>query len=130
MYFALTVVDFSIAFAAVNFLGAEQVGKVTQYVKGVVLETLHGKSPEDSPDGNVSGRESAHGGGNEGLYAMIILAYTIHKTLFMPFRVALTVGLTPRLVRWLRTRGFTGTGGATRAATHLRDKVKRRVDKD
>lgn len=130
VYFALAIVDFSIAFAAVNLLGAEQVGKATQYVKGAVLEMFHGTKPEDSPDSNVSGTESTHGSGNEGLYAMIVLAYTVHKTLFMPIRVGLTVGITPKLVRWLRTRGWTGSGGATRAATHLRDKMKKRVDKE
>ena len=130
VYFALTIVDFSVAFAAVNFLGAEQVGKATQYVKGAVLDIFHGTKPEDSPDANVNGRESTHGGGNEGLYAMIVLAYTVHKTLFMPIRVGLTMAITPRLVRWLRSRGWTGSGGATRAATHLRGKMKKkRVDK-
>jgi len=130
VYLAIGIVDFSIAFAAVNFLGAEQVGKVTQYVKGAVLDVLHGTKAEDSPDANVNGRESTHGGGNEGLYAMILLAYTVHKTLFMPLRAGLVMAITPRLVRWLRTRGWTGSGGATRAATHLRGKMKKRVDNE
>ncbi|PVG00403.1 hypothetical protein CPB86DRAFT_224361 [Serendipita vermifera] len=128
VYLALGTVDFTIAFAAINFLGAEQVGRVTAQVKGMVLDILHGSNSEDSPDGKVNGRESATPGGNESLYAMIVLAYTVHKTLFLPLRAGLTVAITPKLVRWLRTRGWTGSGGATRAASHLRDKMKRNRD--
>jgi N-terminal acetyltransferase 2 len=133
VYFVLTVVDFSIAFAAVNLLGAAQVGRATAYVKGAVLDMIHGAgigvSSEDSPDSAINGRESANGGagGNEGLYAMIVLAYTVHKTLFMPIRVGLTMAITPKLVRWLRTRGFTGQGGATRAAGQLRQNMRRKA---
>ncbi|KAG8813402.1 hypothetical protein FRC17_001587 [Serendipita sp. 399] len=126
VYFALGVVDFSIAFAAINFLGAEQVGKVTSYVKESVANMIHGSSPNDSPDGHVNGKESPSRVGNEDLYAMIVLAYTVHKTLFLPFRAGLTIAITPKLVRWLRSRGFTGAGGATRAASHVRQKFKTR----
>lgn len=135
VYLALSVVDFSIAFAAVNLLGAAQVGRATAYVKGAVLEMIHGAgvgiSSEDSPDGAINGRESTTGGtgGNEGLYAMIVLAYTVHKTLFMPIRVGLTMAITPKLVRWLRIRGFTGQGGATRAAGQLRQNLRRKGDR-
>jgi len=135
VYFALTVVDFSIAFAAINLLGAAQVGRATAYVKNAVMDMVHragvGLSSDESPDGSVNGRESASGGagGSEGLYAMILLAYTVHKTLFMPIRIGLTMAITPKLVRWLRMRGFTGQGGATRAAEHLRQSMRRRGDR-
>lgn len=130
VYFVLGVVDFGIAFAAINFLGADQVSKVTSYIKGTIEEMWHGSGPSDSPDGAVNGKESANGGGREGLYAMLVLAYTVHKTLFFPFRAGLVVAITPKFVRWLRSRGWTGSGGATRAASHLRDKMKRKADID
>jgi hypothetical protein len=126
VYLAIGVVDFSIAFAAINFLGADQVSKVTTYIKGTVEEMWHGSSPDDSPDSAVNGRESVHGGGREGLYAMIILAWTVHKTLFLPFRAGLTVAITPKFVRWLRVKGWTGS----RAATQIRERLKRKADRD
>lgn len=134
VYLALGVVDFSISFAAVNVLGAAQVGKATAYIKGAVVDAIHGAgiglSNDDSPDGAVNGRESTTAGvGSEGLYAMIILAYTLHKTLFMPLRAGLTMALTPKLVRYLRMRGWTGQGGATRAAGQLRQNLRRKGDR-
>ncbi|KAG8772777.1 hypothetical protein FRC15_002516 [Serendipita sp. 397] len=128
VYLVLGVVDFSIAFAAINFLGAEQVGKVTTYIKESVKNVLHGSSPDDSPDGHINGKESPSVVGSEGLYAMIVLAYTVHKVVFLPFRAGMTIAFTPRLVRWLRSKGWTGAGGATRAATHVREKLKRGRD--
>jgi N-terminal acetyltransferase 2 len=128
VYLAIGAVDFTIAFAAINFFGAEQVGRVTAQVKGKVLDMIHGSTSEDSPDGRVNGRETAIPGGSEGLAAMVLLAWTVHKTLFLPLRAGVTVAVTPKLVRWLRMKGWTGTGGATRAATHLRDKMKRNRD--
>ena len=128
MYFAIGVVDFTVAFAAVNFFGAEQVGRVTTYAKGAIHDLMHSSSPDDSPDGKINGKEAPTAGGGEGLYAMIILAYTVHKVLFMPLRVGVTMAITPKLVRWLRVKGWTGPGGATRAASHVRDRMKRNVD--
>ena len=85
-------------------------------------------APTPSPDA-----AAASAGGNEGLYAMIVLAYTIHKTLFLPVRVGLTAGLTPKLVNWLRARGWAGGAGTRRAAsemreraTEMRDRIRRR----
>lgn len=135
VYLAIGVVDFSISFAAINLLGAEQVGRVTSYVKGAVVNAVHsvgiGFSSDDSPDGAVNGRESTAnaGAGSEGLYAMLVLAYTVHKTLFMPLRAGLTVTMTPKLVRWLRMKGWTGKGGATRAAGQLRQSIRRKEDR-
>lgn len=128
VYLALSVIDFSIAFAAINFFGAQQVGRVTAYVKGTIHDIIHRSSPDDSPDGKINGKETATTAGGEDLYAMIILAYTVHKVLFMPIRAGLTVAITPKFVRWLRMRGWTGPGGATRAASHMRERMKRNAD--
>ena len=73
------------------------------------------------------------GTSNEGLWAMIVLAYTIHKTLLLPFRVGVTAAFTPKFVGWLAKRGWAGSQGTRRAAQHVRDKYgknkgKERVD--
>ena len=60
--------------------------------------------------------------------AMLLLAYTVHKTLFLPFRVGLTAAFTPKLVGWLTRRGWAGGEGAKRAAREMRDKVRKGDD--
>jgi len=133
MYIAIGIVDFGVAFAGVNLFGAAAVGRATAYVKGAVLDAMHGAgigiSSDDSPDGAINGKESSAAVGSEGLYAMILLAYTVHKTLFMPIRAGLVLTMTPKLVRWLRTKGWTGQGGATRAAGQLRQSMRRKGDR-
>ncbi|POY73961.1 hypothetical protein BMF94_3004 [Rhodotorula taiwanensis] len=54
-------------------------------------------------------RESAQGGGKS-KYGTIattaVLAYAIHKTLFLPVRVGITVAITPKVVRMLQGWGW------------------------
>jgi N-terminal acetyltransferase 2 len=114
--------DFAVAFAGINLLGAEHVSRVVVSVKQWVAGLIHSRPPDP-------GREEvettvAHGG-HEGLYAMIVLAYTIHKTLFLPLRVGLTAALTPKLVGWLGKRGWAGGEGTKRAATEIRERMRR-----
>jgi hypothetical protein len=61
---------------------------------------------------------------------MLVLAYTIHKTLFFPVRVGLTAGLTPKLVGWLSRRGWAGGAGTRRAAMEMRDKLRSARSRD
>ncbi|KIK97218.1 hypothetical protein PAXRUDRAFT_825158 [Paxillus rubicundulus Ve08.2h10] len=128
MYLVLSALDFTIAFAGVNLLGAEQVSQVAACVKGVVLGFIHRKPLEDGKDGIDS--TTADQGGQEGLYAMLVLAYTIHKTLFLPVRVGLTAALTPKMVGWLRMRGWAGGEGTKRAAREMREKIRNRQSRD
>ena len=72
----------------------------------------------------------AHGGGSEGIWAMVVLAYTIHKTLFLPVRVGLTAAVTPRLVGWLRSRGWAGSAGTKRAAQEMRERIRSHGGRD
>jgi len=113
---------------AINFLGAEQVGKVTTYIKGTVLQMIHSKQEEVIPNGD-EGKQTS-GVGSESLWAMIVLAYSVHKTLFLPLRAGLTLTITPRLVKWLNSRGWGGSAGALRAAAQMKDKMRRKVDRD
>lgn len=122
MYFFLSAIDFGVAFAGVNLLGAEHVSRVAASVKEYVTGFIHARPSEP-------GREelesiSGHGQSQEGLYAMIAVAYTIHKTLFLPVRVGLTAALTPKLVGWLGRRGWAGGEGTKRAARVMRERMR------
>lgn len=125
VYLVLGVIDFGVSFAAINLVGAEQVSRAVATVKSTVMGLVMTPHPTEP------GREEMDAtvnpaGGKEGLYAMIVLAYTIHKTVFVPVRVGLTAGLTPRLVWWLRRRGWAGGAGTIRAAEEMREKLSNR----
>ncbi|KAK0225771.1 hypothetical protein IW262DRAFT_1430582 [Armillaria fumosa] len=125
VYTVLSVIDFGVAFAGINLIGAQQVAQFTASAKEAVLSIVHSRPPEPGQEDMDSTVRSVEQGGNEGLYAMLLLAYTIHKTLFVPVRIGLTAGLTPKLVGWLRQRGWAGGAGTRRAATEMRDRLRR-----
>ncbi|KAF7362016.1 Peptide alpha-n-acetyltransferase [Mycena venus] len=112
MYICIGFLDFGVAFSLINIVGAEYVERLTTSAKGRPEPGLDELDPAPSH------------GGHEGLMAMVILAYTVHKTLFLPVRVGLTAYLTPTLVGWLRQRGWAGGAGTVRAATHMRERLR------
>lgn len=127
VYIVLSVADFSVAFAGVNIIGAEHVARVAAAAKDALAGFFPHKPVE--PGREEIEHAAAHGG-SEGIWAMVALAYTIHKTLFLPVRVGLTAGITPRLVSWLRTRGWAGSAGTKRAAQEVRERIRSRRDRD
>jgi len=129
VYVVLSALDFGVAFVAVNFLGAEYVSQVAASIKGMVDDTLHLRPAEPGRDEIEPIQNPQTKGGQEGLYAMLVLAYTIHKTLFLPVRVGLTAAFTPRLVRWLGKRGWAGGAGTRRAAYEMRERIRERRDR-
>lgn len=126
VYIVLSAVDFGVAFAGVNLLGAEYVSQVAASVKETVASVLHSHPPEPGKDEIESNAGRPGQGGQEGLYAMLMLAYTIHKTLFFPVRVGLTAAVTPKLVGWLAQRGWVGSAGTKRAAAEMRERLRER----
>lgn len=125
MYIILSVLDFSVAFAGINIIGAEHVSRVTSAVKEYVSGFIHSRPPEPGREEMESMSSHARSGGQEGFWAMLLLAYTVHKTLFLPVRVGLTATLTPKVVHWLRARGWAGGEGTKRAAREMRDRMRR-----
>lgn len=119
--------DFGIAFGLVHLLGADKMSKWAAQAKALVTDIIH---PTDPNAPATAGVEKAVHGGNEGLYAMIVIAYAVHKTLFLPFRLGLTAALTPKMVNWLAARGWAGRAGTVRAANHMRDRVRVARGKD
>ncbi|KAF8161001.1 hypothetical protein B0H34DRAFT_746547 [Crassisporium funariophilum] len=126
VYLVLSALDFGVAFVGINLLGAEYVSQVASAAKAMVAQVLPSRPAEPGLDEIDSIHNGQAKGGQEGLYAMLVLAYTIHKTLFLPVRVGLTAAFTPRLVGWLRQRGWAGSAGTRRAANEMRDKIKER----
>jgi hypothetical protein len=124
MYAVLSLADFTVAFAGINLIGAEHVSRATSAIKEFVMSYISTHPPEPGRDEIESASSSHATGGREGLYAMLILAYTVHKTLFLPFRVGLTAAFTPRLVHWLQARGWAGGAGTKRAAQEMRQRMR------
>lgn len=122
VYLVFSALDFSVAFVGIRLLGAEQVSQAAAYVKQLVFGLFQNKPAE--PGRDEIENPSTGNGSQEGLYAMLILAYTIHKTVFLPVRVGLTAALTPRIVGWLRARGWAGSEGARRAAREARERIR------
>jgi N-terminal acetyltransferase 2 len=120
VYVVFSTLDFGVAFIAINLLGANQVAYMAASIKSFFFDLI-GRTPTEHP-----GEPDSHpAGGSEGLYAMIVLAYTVHKTLFLPVRIGLTAAFTPKLVGWLGRRGWVGTDGAVRAGREIRERVRR-----
>lgn len=127
MYMVITVLDFGVAFVGINLLGAEYVSGIAAAVKSSVASVIYSKPAEPGMDEIESPTNTATGSGQEGLYAMLVLAYTIHKTLFLPVRVGLTAAFTPKLVGWLTRRGWAGGAGTRRAASEMRERLRERT---
>ncbi|KXN90219.1 hypothetical protein AN958_04709 [Leucoagaricus sp. SymC.cos] len=129
VYLILSALDFGVAFLGINLLGAEYVSGVAAQAKSMVYDMLHSRPAEPGKD---EIERATHGDqvGSEGLWAMLVLAYTVHKTLFLPVRVGLTAAFTPRLVGWLRQRGWAGGAGTRRAASEVREMLRERRSKD
>jgi hypothetical protein len=128
VYLVLSALDFGVAFVGINLLGADYVSHVATQAKNMVYDMLHSRPAEPGRD-EIDQATHANQG-SEGLYAMLVLAYTVHKTLFLPVRVGLTAAFTPRLVGWLRQRGWIGGAGTRRAAAEVREILRERRNKD
>ncbi|KAB8076304.1 hypothetical protein BDV29DRAFT_89929 [Aspergillus leporis] len=117
VYLLLSAMDFPICFAAVRFLGAEQIGQYEDVViesfksaVGTVLPSVQeAQSQEDGGEMKTSGEVEveAQTKTDEGasLWTQVALAYAIHKSLIF-IRVPLTAGITPKVVKVLRQWGW------------------------
>lgn len=117
VYTAISVFDFSLAFTVVNVAGAERVKKVENKVLDWVGMNTSNPSDEQVKEDKNS------------IWAMTVLAYGIHKTLFLPPRLALAAGITPRLVKELQRRGYRVGPNAEKVVARVR-KAKERINGD
>ena len=125
VYLLISALDFGVAFVGINLLGAEYVSRVAASAKSMVTNLIS-KPAEPGLDEVESTKNLQSGEGHEGLYAMLVLAYTVHKTLFLPVRIGLTAAFTPRLVAWLGRKGWAGGAGTKRAAQEMREIFRQR----
>ncbi|TFL01536.1 hypothetical protein BDV98DRAFT_567115 [Pterulicium gracile] len=127
VYLLVGVVDFGVAFAGISLFGAEHVSRAVATAKSAVLGFIH---PEHPPEPGKEDTDPLHinpsAGGSDGLYAMLVLAYTVHKTLFMPVRIGVTAAFTPKIVGWLTKRGWAGRAGTKRAAEEVKERIRSR----
>ncbi|KAF7315299.1 DUF1279 domain-containing protein [Mycena indigotica] len=127
VYLVISVFDFGLAFGLIHLIGADYVEHLTKVSKDFVLGYIRNNKP---PEPGLEQVDPAPRSGQEGIYAMLLLAYGVHKTLFLPLRVGLTAFLTPSLVRWLRQRGWAGSAGTKRAATQIRERLRKTTRDD
>lgn len=121
MYWILSTVDFTLSFLVVHSLGAERIEPVISSSLHTYRVWRHGEEEtKELEEGDrqrreeVKAEEKKGGGGYWGsrmFWAEALLAYTIHKTALLPFRAGLTVAWTPKVVKWLRARGWAGKVG-------------------
>jgi N-terminal acetyltransferase 2 len=126
VYFAISIIDFAVAFAGINLLGADYVSSVAASAKAWVFSLVYTRPPEPGREEIEDVSRNATEGGQEGLYAMLVLAYTVHKTLFLPIRIGGTAAFTPRIVNWLRARGWAGGAGTRRAMQEMKERLRDR----
>lgn len=107
VYLAASTVDFSLTFLAIHLLGADHIRSLESSLrKSIGLEQRNSDSEE--------AEETKSGGG--GIWTEAVLAYTIHKTLLLPVRVAFTAAVTPSFVKWLVKMGWAKANHQVKAA--------------
>ncbi|RXK38450.1 hypothetical protein M231_04215 [Tremella mesenterica] len=122
MYFLLSGLEFPFTFLAVHLVGAERLQPIVDWATGIYHDFMGSSQSEikDEEKSDVRDEDGNEGKGENGekikeemkwfssptFWAEILLAYTIHKTVMLPVRAGLTVAWTPRVVEWLRARGW------------------------
>ncbi|KAH8551915.1 hypothetical protein BGW37DRAFT_492878 [Umbelopsis sp. PMI_123] len=99
-------------------VGADKVKELEDWVKGSFGRFgVWSKKDTDKPEttattlgvGGVLGEMEAEvtaEGEQPSMASIFILAYGIHKTVFLPFRLGITAAVTPWVVRRLQTMGW------------------------
>ncbi|KAI8140467.1 hypothetical protein BJV82DRAFT_622695 [Fennellomyces sp. T-0311] len=96
VYLGIGMIDLGAVFAGIQVLGQDKVKQVEDTVVNTVNEWL-GRPPRPVKE-NSDEKAS--------LASVFVLAYGIHKTLFLPVRVTLTAAITPAFVRKIHALGW------------------------
>ncbi|KAG1507134.1 hypothetical protein G6F46_009369 [Rhizopus delemar] len=98
VYLALGVVDLTTTAAVISVKGARQVKEAEDYVIGKVKSWVGLKhTPVDSS--RLSNEKPS-------LTTLFVIAYGIHKTVLLPFRLSLTAAITPGVAKRLQAWGW------------------------
>ncbi|PWY99451.1 hypothetical protein BCV70DRAFT_118938 [Testicularia cyperi] len=130
VYMAASAVDLSLTFAAVHLLGAEHIKTLEARIRAYVGLEPRQDTPDndnDDDDETAPNKHPPHSASqqkqkkdkflSDSFWTELVLAYTIHKTLLLPVRVAFTAAVTPSFVKWLVRIGW------ARANHHVRAKI-------
>ncbi|WFD02894.1 DUF1279 super [Malassezia obtusa] len=110
IYLAIGTVDLSIAFAVVHIYGGDRVREIERVVRGWIglaqkeTEEMVQQSPDTEKSRPLVAPQSELSDTQKLLAQLsteFVLAYGIHKTLFLPPRAAVTAAITPAVVRWM-----------------------------
>ncbi|KAI7957306.1 hypothetical protein MJO28_004401 [Puccinia striiformis f. sp. tritici] len=105
VYGVLGGLDFGLSFIAIYLVGAEHVRTAEDWL----LESLNWKRAHSTPLPSNTTTTTTTGTteiDSSMLWTTAVVAYTIHKTILLPFRIGLTAWITPPIVRQLRKRGW------------------------
>ncbi|KXT06858.1 hypothetical protein AC578_7231 [Pseudocercospora eumusae] len=119
IYLGLSVLDFPFCFLAVRWFGAERIAGVEHaivdgfwdIVEKVIpslterrLQKQAAEAAEAAQEAGDAVAEDARGK-NPGLGTQLLLAYGVHKSLIF-FRIPITLAITPKVVKTLRSWGW------------------------
>jgi hypothetical protein len=76
------------------------------------------KQQDVVPNSTESSKSSKSSGGSGTLWTEAALAYTIHKTLLLPFRVGVTAAITPSFVKYMVKLGWAKDNASVQKAAH------------
>ncbi|KAI9323470.1 hypothetical protein BX666DRAFT_63400 [Dichotomocladium elegans] len=100
VYLGIGVVDLGIAFGGIQVLGQSKVKQVEDEIVGTVNKWLRREpKAKEAQDNNGDSEQPS-------LTSVFLLAYAIHKTLFLPLRVTATAAVTPAFVRKIHQLGW------------------------
>jgi hypothetical protein len=116
VYSVVGIVNFGVTFAAVSWLGAERVAGAAAAIKSA----MYREAVEDVEQTAARAEEAER----DGMYATAVIALMLHKTLLLPLRVGVTAAFTPKLVGFLRARGWAGPRGTLQASREMRQKAQ------
>ncbi|GAA5805263.1 hypothetical protein HPULCUR_010777 [Helicostylum pulchrum] len=97
VYLALGLVDLSATMGFITLKGAHRVREVEDYVIGKAKGIL---GMEHTP------LDATKGTDKPSLTSLFFIAYGIHKTILLPFRLSLTAAITPAVAKRLQKLGW------------------------
>ncbi|KAI8378527.1 hypothetical protein BD560DRAFT_389639 [Blakeslea trispora] len=100
VYCVLGAIDLSTIMAIISVKGAERVRDAEDYVIGKTKGWLGIKHTPRTPN-SLHERPS--------FTSLFVIAYGIHKTILLPFRLSLTAAITPTVARRLKELGWIRT---------------------
>ncbi|KAF1806782.1 hypothetical protein V8B55DRAFT_1459618 [Mucor lusitanicus] len=97
VYLALGTVDLATTMAVISVKGADRVREVEDYMIGKAKGWI---GMEHTP------LEKSQAHEKPSLTSIFVIAYGIHKTVLLPFRLSLTAAITPAVARRLKNWGW------------------------